>query len=137
MITREELKTSSRAYLRAARVLNRVGNNSADAAAYLCGYAVEIALKVRICRTLGWAGYPSSRKEFEGYASFKVHDLDVLLHLSAAETAIKTNPVLVTAWSVVAEWNPEQRYAPVGTSTAADAKDMIDAAAVLLEKLLR
>lgn len=136
MITRAELRTSSRAYLRAARVLNRAGNNSADAAAYLCGYAVEIALKARICRTLGWVGYPSSGGEFRNYASFKVHDLDVLLHLSAAEASIKTNPALLTAWSVVVEWNPEQRYAPVGTWTAVDARDMIEAAAKLLEKLL-
>ena len=136
MISRAELATAARAYLRAARLLNRAGSNSPDAAAYLCGYAVEIALKARICRALDWAGFPESGAEFRGYASFKVHDLDVLLHLSAAEAAIKTDPRLTTDWSVVQEWNPEQRYNPIGTRTAAQAKDMIEAAARLLEKLL-
>lgn len=132
MITREELKTSSRAYLRAARVLNRAGNNSADAAAYLCGYAVEIALKARICRTLGWVNYPISRD----YSSFKVHDLGVLLHLSGVEVPIKTDPALATDWSIVIEWDPQQRYDPIGTRTTAEAGDMIDATRRLLGKLL-
>lgn len=136
MISPAELRASSRAYLRAARVLNRAGSNSADAAAYLCGYAIEIALKVRICRALDWAAYPDTPSEFKGYASFKTHDLDVLLHLSGAESAIKTDALLTTAWSVVQGWNPEQRYQPVGTRTGTDAKEMIEATATLLRRLL-
>jgi HEPN domain-containing protein len=36
-----------------------------DGAAYLCGYAVELALKARICDTLAWSEFPETAKEFE------------------------------------------------------------------------
>ncbi|MCB0065385.1 MAG: HEPN domain-containing protein [Caldilineaceae bacterium] len=70
----------TKARLEDAEVL--LAANRYDGAMYLCGYAVELALKARICRTLKWAGYPSTRKEFEGYQSLRTHDLKVLLHLS-------------------------------------------------------
>ena len=50
MITRRDLTKTARAHLRDAGILYRRG--SYDGAAYLYGYAVEIALKARICRTL-------------------------------------------------------------------------------------
>ena len=53
-----------------------------DGAVYLCGYAVELVLKARICKTLKWKGYPETKGEFDRLASFKVHDLDVLLRLT-------------------------------------------------------
>ncbi len=34
-----------------------------DGAVYLCGDAVELGLKARICRTLRWAGFPSTTGE--------------------------------------------------------------------------
>jgi hypothetical protein len=82
MITQAELVASARNYLRAARMLNRQASNSPDVAAYLCGYSIEMALKARICQTIGWAGYPETGAEFREYGSFKTHKLDVLLHLS-------------------------------------------------------
>jgi HEPN domain-containing protein len=32
-----------------------------DSAVYLCGYAVELALKARICLNLNWNEYPASK----------------------------------------------------------------------------
>lgn len=61
-----------------------------DGAFYLLGYVIEIALKRRICITLGWDGYPNSRKEFGNFSSFRTHDLVSLLHLSGVEKKIKT-----------------------------------------------
>jgi hypothetical protein len=55
---------------------------------YLCGYAIELSLKARICRTLKWVGYPDTAREFENYKSFKTHDVDVLLRLSGIEDRI-------------------------------------------------
>ena len=104
-----------------------------DGSVYLCGYAVEIALKARACRTLKWDGLPSTNKEFEGYHSFKTHNLDVLLHLSGAEKRIK--PGYLTAWSFVAEWEPDTRYKEIGTATSAEATDMISSAKILLKVL--
>ncbi|MBI4607080.1 MAG: HEPN domain-containing protein [Planctomycetes bacterium] len=59
-----------------------------DGAVYLGGYAIEIALKARIARTLAWAGFPAKRNEFQDYQSFRTHDLEVLLHLSGVEEAL-------------------------------------------------
>jgi hypothetical protein len=55
-------------------------------AAYLCGYAVEVALKVRIARTLRWLSYPDNAGKDGKYRSFMCHDLDILLELSGKET---------------------------------------------------
>ncbi|WP_461100683.1 hypothetical protein [Spirosoma koreense] len=79
-----------------------------DGAAYPCGYVIEITLKLRICKTMKWSGFPESRKEFDSLLSFKTHDLDILLHLSGIENKIKQFHFL--EWSTVKAWNPESRY---------------------------
>jgi hypothetical protein len=61
MIPTKDLKSIARARFRDAQVLLRA--RRFEGAFYLCGYAVELALKARICRTLKWAGFPDSRKE--------------------------------------------------------------------------
>jgi len=101
-----------------------------DGAIYLCGYAVEIALKARICKTLGWSVYPSTKREFENYQSFKTHNLDVLLRLSGIEQKIKVK--LFAEWSAVAAWDPEIRYKPIGSATKEETNFMIDSSKKLL-----
>jgi hypothetical protein len=96
------------------------------------GYAIELALKARICRHLRWPEFPETGKEF---ASFKTHDVDVLLMLSGRERRIKT--AYMAEWSVVASWDPEVRYKPPGRATRADAEGMIRATKVLLKTLCR
>jgi hypothetical protein len=93
---------------------------------YLCGYAVELALKARVARTLGWPGWPDTG-EFKKLESFKTHDLATLLHLSGVEIALKGNHTLATAWAGVAQWDPETRYkVPDKNAVEADAIAMID-----------
>ena len=104
-----------------------------DGANYVCGYAVEVGLKARICRTLQWASFPNSSKEFHDYRSFQTHDLDILLHLSGKEDQIKTNHFL--DWNGVANWRTESRYDLVGTIDEAAAEKMIAAVETLLEAL--
>jgi hypothetical protein len=123
MLDRFDLTEIARARIEDAQVLLR--SNRYDGAVYLCGYAVEIALKVRICRTLDWAGFPDSSKDFKEYQSFKTHSLDVLLHLSGMEKTIKKN--FFAEWSVVGTWNPEMRYKPIGSATRESAEHMIEA----------
>lgn len=89
MLTRKQLKDIIQARLDDADALHVSGRY--DGAIYLCGYAVELALKCRICITLRWPGFPSSKKEFEKYQSLKTHTLDVLLSLSGYEKRIKNN----------------------------------------------
>jgi HEPN domain-containing protein len=126
-----DLHRTARARLRDAEALLRA--RRFDGSVYVCGYAVEIGLKARICRTLRWAGFPDSKGEFQGYASFRTHDLDVLLHLSGRESLIK--PRYLTAWSVVAMWDPESRYLPIGNASAADANAMLRSAREVLGAL--
>lgn len=100
---------------------------------YVCGYAVELALKWRICKALHWAGYPSTGGEFQKYQSFRTHDLEVLLHLSGREAKIK-GP-LFAEWSVVAAWEPGARYKPIGSADDTGVLLMIEAAKKLLRVL--
>ncbi len=105
-----------------------------DGAVYHCGYAVEIALKTRLCRTLRWAGFPGSAKEFQNFKSLQTHNLETLLRFSGVESRVTL--ALDAEWSQVKEWNPEQRYDPVGTQTAADSGDMITATRKILRTVL-
>lgn len=130
-LTTQELKQLAKARLGDAVALQEASRH--DGAAYLCGYAAEIALKARICETLGWNEFPATRKEFEGLTSFKTHSLELLLRLSGKEGFVKSN--LLTEWSIVAAWDPESRYQPVGKVKAANAASMIAATATLLEKV--
>lgn len=108
-------------------------NSRWDGAGYICGYAVELALKARIVETLNWNGYPQTRKEFENLASFKTHNLDVLLALSGREPEIKK--VHFADWSNVAVWNPEARYQAIGVVTKADVQDFLDSAKRIIAAL--
>ena len=105
------------------------GASRFDGSVYLCGYAIELGLKARICRTLQWDDYPTSGK----YSTFKTHDLDVLLHLTGLEDKVKLK--YMAAWSIVAQWNPEARYNPIGNVGDTDAKDMLDSTKEILEQL--
>lgn len=104
MIGVAELRKVARARLRDAKELCKAKRY--DGGAYLAGYAVEIALKARICMSLRWSGFPETTKEFEGLATFKTHKLPLLLRLSGREHLII--PDMNVDWSVVAAWDPEQ-----------------------------
>jgi len=131
MIKVAELDSIARARIEDAKALLTAGRF--DGATYLCGYAVEIALKARICRTLDWSEFPSTTGEFQAYRSFQTHELDVLLRLSGQEGRIKQNQFAL--WNAVAIWKVESRYNVVGTVQQADAAAMIQAAEEILAVL--
>ncbi|MDM8522319.1 HEPN domain-containing protein [Desulfococcaceae bacterium HSG8] len=131
MISKKELKKLAKARLKDSEILFR--NRRYDSATYLCGYAVELALKARICRTLKWTGFPSSNREFQDYKSLKTHNLDVLLVFSGVEDKIKSN--FLSEWSVVTQWKPEYRYRPLGTENKNTTRNMIDATEKLIVAL--
>jgi HEPN domain-containing protein len=128
MVSISELRKIARGRLKDAEVL--LTAKRYDGAIYLCGYAVETALKARICRVLKWPGNPSTRKEFEGYQSFRTHDLDILLHLSGVEAIIKIRRF--AEWSIVATWDSNVRYRPIGSASSQDAADMIKSTKAIL-----
>ncbi len=132
MISAGTLRAIAAGRLDDARQLLQAGRF--DGAVYLCGYAVELALKARICDTLAWAGFPETPNEFRPYQSLKTHSLEVLLTFTAQEQNVKTN--FVGEWSEVSKWEPESRYKALGTVTQAKAQSMIDSAATLLSEAL-
>jgi HEPN domain-containing protein len=126
-----ELRRIARARLKDAELLAR--GRRFDGSVYLCGYAVEIGLKARICRTLKWSGFPSSPSDFQGLTSFRTHNLDVLLHLSGREETIKKRHM--SAWSTFAMWDPEARYLPIGSRSETEATAMLRSAQEVLSAL--
>ena len=131
MISVAELDNIARARLEDAKTLLKA--RRFDGATYICGYAVEVALKARICRTLNWPEFPGTSGEFQAYRSFQTHELDVLLRLSGQEARIKQN--YFALWNTVAIWNAESRYNIIGTAQEGDAVAMIQAADALLVTL--
>lgn len=131
MISASDLRKIARARLVDAQALYEARRY--DGSIYLCGYAVELALKYRICRTLGWSHFPATAGEFRSYQTFRTHDLDVLLHLSGRETKIKRQAL--AEWSTVATWDPEVRYRSIGAASRNDADRMIRSATAALRFL--
>ena len=131
MIATAELRRIADAKLADAVVLRQAGRY--DNAIYLGGYAVELALKARICDTLGWDGYPSRAAEFQDYRSFQTHDLKVLLHLSGRETRIKND--FPRAWGIVSRWNSASRYLAAGSANEDNCFTMLEAVALLVQAI--
>jgi hypothetical protein len=92
---------------------------------YLAGYAVEIALKYKICMTLQFnVGFPETQQELSTYLQqingnnpkllritirqIKNHDLSTLLFYSGVEARIKN--LFLNEWAIINTWNPEDRY---------------------------
>ncbi|MDE3055600.1 MAG: HEPN domain-containing protein [Verrucomicrobiota bacterium] len=103
--------------------------NRFEGAFYLCGYAVEMGLKYKTCKTLDWDEYYSEGQE---YRSFKTHKFDELLRFSGMEK--QKNSLFMAEWLVITKWDPEIRYSSKKQSPE-DVKLMIDATASLLGKL--
>lgn len=132
MLDTTTLRLLSAERLEDARALLTAGRN--EGAIYLCGYAVELALKARICETLGWSRFPETGRDAADYRSFRTHDLGVLLYLSGIHERIAVG--MKQDWDIVAKWNPELRYSPPGADLEMPtAEVMIPAAERILEAL--
>src|SRR5436853_5649708 len=77
-LTPDRLKELAYARLEDAKALFRC--NRCDGAFYICGYAVEMGLKYKICTTLDWDEYPRSGKGSDAHKSFRTHKIEDLLH---------------------------------------------------------
>jgi HEPN domain-containing protein len=124
-MTAEDLNKRAIRWLEDAKVLRGAGRY--ESAVYLCGYAVEFALKFRICKILEWAAF---RDDLPG---MKTHNLVNLLNFTALEGRKK---VFQVSWDIVAKWNPEIRYDAEGSFTDARADDMVIATEILLKELI-
>jgi HEPN domain-containing protein len=131
MIKASHLRKLARDRLRDAKVLFRAGRY--DAVWYIAGYAVELALKHRICRTLNWSEFPMTLSEFQRLQSFKTHDLEILLRLSGQQGRI--NAQATPEWTVVSKWNPEVRYQQTTPTSQSDAEKMLRAVQIIVRAL--
>lgn len=131
MLEIKELKRLSKVRIKEAELL--FSHKGYDTSTYLCGYAVEFALKYRICRCLKWKSFPVTNSEFGDFKFLKTHNYEILLQLTGKADLIRTN--LMPEWSVVVKWKPENRYNPLGTITEADASDMIASTKKIVEAL--
>jgi HEPN domain-containing protein len=124
-MTAEDLNKRAIRWLGDAKILREAGRY--ESAVYLCGYAVEFALKFRICKILEWTAF---RDDLPG---MKTHNLVNLLSFTALEGRKK---VFQVSWDIVAKWNPEIRYDAEGSFTDARAEDMVVATEILLKELI-
>jgi hypothetical protein len=121
MATRQDLRELAQLRLKEAEALFEA--ELFDGCAYLCGYAVELALKARVCATLGVDEYPLRMERL-----FKTHDFDDLKLLAGMEQEFLTGrPALLSNWSIASEWKPEQRYDAQGTCDRARAEKILNA----------
>ena len=111
-------------------------NHRTLTAVYLAGYAIELALKLKIAKQFNFnAGFPENRSEFNVYLNtdnsrerlkdviteirqIKNHDLKKLLQFSGLEVQIKKNKL--DSWSFVSSWDPSLRY-QLGTKSQEEA----------------
>jgi HEPN domain-containing protein len=116
--TRQELQDLAELRLREAEALFDAALY--DGSVYLCGYVVELALKARVCATLGIEKYPERRH-------FLTHDFDELRLLAGLEREITAaSPAFLKNWSIATDWRPEWRYQPAGTNDRAKAEEVLE-----------
>lgn len=105
-----------------------------DSAYYLAGYAIELLLKARVCKTLGIEDFFDfgniNKKRLKNEPTltkpYKVHDFEQLLILSGIYPDFERTlrgPVFKGHWSVVSKWNEDSRYLSGGTK--ADTENFI------------
>lgn len=86
-----------------------------DGAFYTGGYAIELLLKAKVCKTLGITDFFLFDKgNKEAYRPYKVHDYYQLFLLSGIfsefEIERNTNLAFEKNWYVVSVWSEEARY---------------------------
>lgn len=135
MISNQKLYDLAKSRYDESKIL--LTNHRPDGAVYLCGYALELILKQRIVKTLDWDGYPETKKEFEYYKSFKVHDLDVLLRLCGLEKKIQADNTIFALWQIAKGWNSEIRYREIGKVPESEASGIIEATRKIINFVLR
>lgn len=124
MIPISDLRTTAKERLADAKVLYRAGRY--DGAIYVCGYAVEMALKVRICRHLRWPDLPDEDKEWKGRTNIKTHDFDQLYMFAGMPQTFKVR--YQNEWDALTSWSPELRYRTNLSASQLDADKIIKAA---------
>ena len=107
-LNRDDFKQLTNIRLKEAKLL--LDNGKYDGAYYLCGYAIECALKSCIAKQTNKYDFPDKDTVNDSYC----HDLKKLLGLAElthpAKDERKRNKKLEVNWSIVIAWNEASRY---------------------------
>jgi HEPN domain-containing protein len=122
MISVKQLRELANTRIKEAEIL--LVNRKYDGAVYLCGYAIELALKSRICIRLRWKEFPEDIKPL------LTHDFNYLIRFTGKEDKIKSQ--YVSEWSIIEKWKSGSRYNPIGTTGISDAQKMVSSAKKLV-----
>ncbi len=124
MISKKILRELVDQKLKDADVL--IANRRYASAIYIAGYAIELALKLKVCKIFRFTkGFPENKAEFTFYQNsaksqpllagtitqikdIRNHDLNKLLFYSGVEYQIRLN--FLNEWNLVVSWDPEMRY---------------------------
>ena len=113
------------ARLRFREAKNLLENGHYEGAYYLCGYAVECALKACIAKQTRKHEFPDKNK----VSSSHTHNLGVLVKLAGLESERNTkadaDESFNANWSLVDSWNESSRY---GFPAEKEARDLCKAA---------
>jgi hypothetical protein len=149
MISKKTLKELIDQKLKDADVL--VANRRYATAIYIAGYALELALKLKICKIFKFAqGFPENKIEFDVYQNsvksqllladtitqikdIRNHDLNKLLFYSGVEYKIKLH--YLNDWNLVVGWNPEMRY-KVQKVLKSEATNNVNAVRTIIKNIL-
>lgn len=107
-----------------------------DGAIYLCGYCLEIAFKVRLCKDANRAYFPETSLEFKQHnlKHWQTHSLQELSALCRLDGFFKKKCQL-EFYSVEAIWSVEMRY-KTSCLQKEDAADFLGAVKKLLKVIL-
>lgn len=107
-MNRNDFRELTRVRLKEARVL--LENGCYDGAYYLCGYAVECALKACIAKQTRRYDFPDKKKVTESY----IHDLQKLVTPAGLQVQLnnemKSDVAFERNWALVVQWSEESRY---------------------------
>jgi HEPN domain-containing protein len=120
-LSRKQIQQLARLRIREAEALYSA--QLYDGSVYLAGYAVELALKARICKVLRVPDYPLNVG-----SGFKTHNLEQLRTLAGLhnEITINKNKDLFDNWSKAVVWDPEHRYEAEGKYSKVEARMILD-----------
>jgi HEPN domain len=109
IVTKAEFQELAEQRLAEAKVL--LDQGQWDGAYYLAGYAVELALKACIIKTLlATDAFPDKEFSKKCY-THAVEQLVVLAKLNGVrKTATDADPDLLASWGLARDWSEEKRY---------------------------
>ncbi len=107
-MNRKDFQTLADIRLKEAEIL--IKNKKYDGAYYLCGYAVECALKACIARQTNQYDFPDKRVVNESYT----HSLNKLVKIAGLgekfNQEVKKYKNFDLNWGIAKEWNESSRY---------------------------